>query len=409
MIKTGIYGLLRVMLLFGPLPSWWGWTLLALGLASALFGVRWALSQRDLKRALAYSSVDNIGIILLGLGLGGLGIAYHQPALVVLGFTGALLHAMNHALFKSLLFLGAGAVLHATGSREIDRLGGLARAMPRTAFAFVLGSIAIVGLPGLNGFVGEWTLVRGFLAAGGSAGPLRLAGLGVAAMGLIGALTLACFLRLGCGVFLGRPRDPEITAGDDAPGGMGFGFALLGAACLAVGVVPALAVVPARRVAAQLSIDPIPGGVLASVAGAPTRGITLLVGTLLLVAALLWVVRGSLRRAAERRLGPTWGCAYSLSTPRMQYTAASFTAPLVRALVGAGAPATAGGMPGADADRDDRILRGMAAPVWKRLRALAFELRPMQHGKMTTYLQFIIGTVLLLLAFLFFAGPGPSR
>ena len=130
MLKIGIYGLLRVLLLLGPAPAWWGWTVLLLGLASAVLGVLWALAQHDLKRLLAYHSVENIGIILLGLGLGALGITYRQPGLALLGFTGAILHTLNHALFKSLLFLGAGAVVRATGTREIDRLGGLARAMP---------------------------------------------------------------------------------------------------------------------------------------------------------------------------------------------------------------------------------------------------------------------------------------
>jgi formate hydrogenlyase subunit 3/multisubunit Na+/H+ antiporter MnhD subunit len=409
MIKTGIYGLFRVLLLFGTPPAWWGWSLLLLGATSALFGVRWALSQDDLKRALAYSSIDNIGIILLGLGLGSLGLAYRQPALALLGFAAALLHAINHALFKSLLFLGAGAVLYATGIREIDRLGGLAGAMPRTAWAFLLGSIAIAGLPGLNGFVGEWTLARGFLAAGGSAGPVRIAGLGLAAVGLIAALTLACFLRLGGAIFLGKPRVTGVRAAEDAPGGIGFGLGLLAAACLAVGMLPALAAVPARRVATLLLNGSIPDGIATSVADVPTRGITLLVMGLLSIGAVIWATRRIGRHPSGSRTAPTWGCAYSLSTARMQYTAASFSAPLVRALARSGAPVTPVNGPAGDSATDDRVLRGIAAPVWDRLRTLANELRPMQHGRVTTYLQFIIGTVLLLLGFLFVAGMGPAR
>jgi hydrogenase-4 component B len=406
MIKTGIYGLLRVLILFGPLPKWWGWTLLLLGLTSALFGVRWALSQHDLKRALAYSSVDNIGIILLGLGLGSLGSAYQRPALLLLGFAGALLHAMNHALFKSLLFLGAGAVGHATGTRQIDRLGGLVRSMPRTAWAFLLGSVAIIGLPGLNGFVGEWTLVRGFLAAGGTAGSIRFAGLGVAAVGLIGALTLACFLRLGSTVFLGVPRVPGVAAAADAPGGIGFGMALLGVLCLGVGLFPSVAAVPAGRVAAMLMPGLIPGEIAAAVTGAPTRAITVLVLSLLLVGGVVWAIRRSGSPGVPPRIGATWGCAFPAPSGRMQYTAASFSAPLARMLDASGAVSTGSGMPVSDSDRDDRLLRGIVVPVWERIKTMAGRLRPIQDGRVTTYLQFIVGTVLVLLAFLFFAGMG---
>lgn len=408
MIKTGIYGLLRVLALFGTPPAWWGWTMLLLGLVTALFGVRWALTQHDLKRALAYSSVDNIGIILLGVGLGALGTTYGRPTIALLGFTGALLHAMNHALFKSLLFLGAGAVVHATGTREIDRLGGLARAMPRTAAAFFLGSLAVIGLPGLNGFVGEWTLVRGLLAAGRSPGAIRLAGFGAAAMGLIGALTLACFLRLGTAVFLGTPRVPDVAAREDAPGGMGLGLLLLGAACLAIGLAPALAVVPARRVAAMLLTGPSGGSAGVPVLDLPTQGISLLAGSLLLTGAVVWGIRWRRGPMRPLRAAATWGCAYSAPGARMQYTAASFSAPLARILSGRSVPVPGAAKSDIDFDRDDWVLRGMAGPVWETVRRLANELRPMQRGRVTTYLQFIIGTVLALLGFLFFAGMGTS-
>lgn len=404
MIKTGVYGLFRVLSLFGAPPPWWAWTVLLLGLASALLGVLWALTQHDLKRALAYSSVDNIGVILLGLGLGALGTAYHNPVLALLGFTGALLHTLNHALFKSLLFLGAGAVVRATGTREIDRLGGLARAMPRTAWAFLIGSIAIVGLPAFNGFIGEWTLVRGFLAAGGSAGPLRLAGLGAAAIGLIGALTLACFLRLGTAVFLGKPRAAGVEPTEDAPGGIGAGLALLGVACFAIGLLPAIAVTPALRVAATLSASPgtvaigPPGGT------ATTRAVTVLVAGLLFTCAIVWSIRLRAGRAGKVRVDATWACAYPAPTVRMQYTAASFSAPLVRAFASTAIPAVEGSIAGGNAGREDRVLHGFAVPVWRRIRRLAAELRPLQQGRVTTYLQYIIGTVVLLLGFLFFSG-----
>jgi hydrogenase-4 component B len=408
MIKTGVYGLFRVLSLFGAPPPWWAWTVLLLGLASALLGVLWALTQDDLKRALAYSSVDNIGVILLGLGLGALGTAYHNPVLALLGFTGALLHTLNHALFKSLLFLGAGAVVRATGTREIDRLGGLARVMPRTAWAFLIGSMAIVGLPALNGFIGEWTLVRGFLVAAGSTGPLRLAGLGAAAVALIGALTLACFLRLGTTVFLGRPRSAGVEATEDAPGGIGAGLALLGLVCLAIGVVPSIAVTPALRVAAMISPNPPTRARAAPGDAAITGAVSALVAGLLVLAAIVWLVRLRAGGAGSVRTGTTWGCGYATPTVRMQYTAASFSAPLAQVFSTPPILVGDGTVPDAGPAREDRVLHGFAVPAWERIRRLAAELRPLQQGRVTTYLRYIIGTVLLLLGFLYFSGKSAT-
>ena len=213
MIKTGIYGLLRMLTLLGPPPAWWGWTLLAIGAVSGILGVLYALSQHDLKRLLAYHSVENVGIIALGLGVGLLGISYGNPAMAVLGFTGGLLHVVNHALFKGLLFLGAGSVLHATGT-EIDRLGGLLRRMPVTGATFLVGAAAISGLPPLNGFVGEFLIYLGAMA--GLAGQARvvsawplMAVLVVGGLALIGGLAAACFTKAFGIVFLGEPRGAE--------------------------------------------------------------------------------------------------------------------------------------------------------------------------------------------------------
>ena len=168
MIKTGIYGLLRMLTLLGPPPAWWGWTFLAIGVVSGILGVLYALAQHDLKRLLAYHSVENIGIIALGLGVGVLGISYGNPTMAALGFTGGLLHVVNHAVFKSLLFLGAGSVLHATGTGELDRLGGLLKRMPVTGATFLIGAAAISGLPPLNGFVSEFLIYLGAIAGIGS-------------------------------------------------------------------------------------------------------------------------------------------------------------------------------------------------------------------------------------------------
>ncbi len=234
MIKTGIYGLLRTFTFLGEAPSWWGWTLVAIGAVSGILGVLFALAQHDLKRLLAYHSVENIGIIALGMGVGLLGLAHHLPVMAFLGFSGAMLHVLNHALFKSLLFLGAGAVQHSTGTRDIDRLGGLLKKMPVTGATFLVGACAISGLPPLNGFVSELLIYLGVLT--GVADPSRVAGVGwallcvlvVGGLALIGGLAAACFTKaFGC-VFLGEPRSEpakrghEVGAGDahvDGPAG----------------------------------------------------------------------------------------------------------------------------------------------------------------------------------------------
>jgi hydrogenase-4 component B len=396
MLKMGIYGLFRVLALLGTPPPWWGWTVLGLGLASAVFGVLWALAQQDVKRALAYSSVENIGIILLGLGLAALGTAYRQPAVALLGYAGALLHTLNHALFKSLLFLGAGAVVRDTGTREIDRMGGLARHMPRTAVAFLIGSVAIIGLPPLNGFVSEWTLVRGFLAAGRDAGALRWTSLGAAGLGLVGALALACFVRLGGTMFLGRPRDGAVRGEGRADAALFLPMALLILPCVAIGLAPSVALEFAVRVAgggAGIGLPPH---------GHPSMGLRLFGAAVLALGFAAWVLRGLGGRRALAGSAATWGCGYSRPTARMQSTAASFGASILAAFRIVAGPEDAG-RPGRS---PDRVFGSLARPLWNRIQALAHSVRPLHQGRVTTYLQYMIWTLLLLLGFLLFTATG---
>jgi formate hydrogenlyase subunit 3/multisubunit Na+/H+ antiporter MnhD subunit len=404
MLKMGIYGLLRVVSLVGPPPAWWGWTLLGLGLTSALLGVLWALAQRDIKRALAYSSVENVGIILLGLGLGALGTTYRLAAVAQLGYAAALLHALNHALFKSLMFLGAGAIVRGTGTRAIDRLGGLARRMPRTAVAFMAGCIAIAGLPPLNGFVGEWTLVRGFLSAGLAGGPLRWTGLGAAGVGLVGALSLACFVRLAGSALLGKPRAPvaDGTAEADADAQLSPPLALLAVVCVAIGLAPALAVTFALRAAGPVIGAPVQRGVLPGIIE-PATSAGLLGALLLLVVTVAWGLRAVRFASARRASAATWGCAWSAPTPRMQYTASSFGAPILAAIPLSGSRVRLADREGTSPG--DRVTRGVAR-LWDRIQALARTVRPLQRGRVTTYLQYIIWTVLLLLGYLLVAAVG---
>ncbi len=218
MIKTGIYGIVRVFSFIGAPPAWWGWTLVCIGAVSGVMGVLFALAQHDIKRLLAYHSVENIGIICLGLGVGLLGMSYGSPIVAFLGFAGGLLHVLNHALFKGLLFLGAGAASHAAGTREIDRLGGLLRRMPLTGAAFLVGAAAICGLPPLNGFISELLVFLGayHAAAAGPAAQAAAAGIVVAALALIGGLAAACFAKAFGISFLGEPRTPAAAAAVEA-------------------------------------------------------------------------------------------------------------------------------------------------------------------------------------------------
>jgi formate hydrogenlyase subunit 3/multisubunit Na+/H+ antiporter MnhD subunit len=337
-IKSGIYGLLRLLTWLPPLGTACGVLLLSLGAVTGLLGVLLALTQHDVKRLLAYHSVENIGIMLLGIGLGVLGQATAQPALVALGLGGALLHVLNHALFKGLLFLSAGAVIHATGTGEIDRLGGLAKRSPVNAAMFLLGAVAICGLPPGNGFVSEWLLYGG-LFGGATTLPATSAAacvLALAALALMGGLALACFAKVYGVVFLGEPRDASLPA-RATPGSMLAAMALPAGACLLIGLLPALCApltAEAVRVVARVpvALDASSSSVLGALPALSALG-GVLVGAVVVLALV--------RRAALARHGiasadvPTWGCGYARSTPRMATTGSSFAWALVSIFRGA--------------------------------------------------------------------------
>jgi formate hydrogenlyase subunit 3/multisubunit Na+/H+ antiporter MnhD subunit len=409
MLKMGIYGLLRVLLMLGPPPPWFGWTLLGLGLLSGVLGVLWALAQHELKRLLAYHSVENIGIILLGMGVGALGVTYHHPVVAVLGFTGALLHTLNHALFKSLLFLGAGTVIRAAGSRMIDQMGGLGRMLPWTAVCFGIGSVAIVGLPPLNGFVSEWVVFRGLLSAGLSRDVTRLAVIGVAGLGLIGGLALACFTKVNATVFLGYRRAiPSGTrlAADPGPG-MLVPMLLLAGSCVVLGLFPGLALVPASMIASGLVPASAGAGVAAVSWTADAARITLLgFGLLLLATVGLWL-RRRLARGAAPTLAATWGCAAGWATARMQYTASSYAAPLLAAF-GPLAGVREHRAPAAyHSSAEDPIQDRAVLPFWRLLGRTGQRLRGIQGGRLRWYLSWIILTLVALLYYLATAGGPP--
>jgi hydrogenase-4 component B len=333
LLKTGIYGLLRLTGLFAAPPVSWGFVLAAAGVASGVLGVAFALGQHDLKRLLAWHSVENIGIIAMGAGLALLGRARGDAALALLGFCGAALHVVNHAFFKSLLFLGAGSVQHACGTRELDRLGGLARAMPATALLFLVGAAAISGLPPLNGFASEWLVGLGALRAlrrpGGDL--VAFAALVAPALALIGGLAAACFVKVQGMVFLGSPRGDEAGRAHESPRAMLVPMAALAVACAIIGLAPQLWVAPLARAAAAWAA--LPGAELAAPAreaATAASKVSLVAVILVLAAAGLALARRRLSRARPSPRSETWGCGYAAPTARMQYTGSSFAEMLVR-------------------------------------------------------------------------------
>jgi hydrogenase-4 component B len=337
-VKMGIYGLLRLLSWLPPLPAGCAYLLLIIAVVSGVMGVLYALAQHDLKRLLAYHTVENIGIIALGISVGMLGQATGHVAVAVLGYAGALLHVANHALFKGLLFLSAGAVLRSTGTTDIERLGGLAKTTPVNAGLFLVGAVAICGLPPLNGFVSEW-VVYGALFGGAIHGEGTSAvapALGLVALALMGGLALACFAKVFGVVFLGEPRDPRVHA-ECTPALMRIGMGGLALACVVIGLAPGLWLPLVYRAA-----DALTGAVPATAVAPAMRNVLAPAETLSLLAMTLlaWLVglallrRWMLARTAARyptsapNVG-TWGCGYTQPTPRMQYSASSFVASLV--------------------------------------------------------------------------------
>ncbi|MEW5977095.1 MAG: hydrogenase 4 subunit B [Acidobacteriota bacterium] len=339
LIKTGIYGMVRVFFGFlDPPPLSWGLLILVVGSVSAVLGVLYALVEHDLKRLLAFHSIENIGIILVGLGASLLFLSFHQPALAALGLVAGLYHTLNHACFKGLLFLGAGAVLQATGTRNMEELGGLIRRLPWTTFFFLLGAVAISGLPPLNGFVSEWltyqTLLQGF---GVTPGAVRLIfPVGGALLALTGALAAACFVKAVGIAFLSLPRSPQAEAAQEVPRSMLLGMATLGVACVALGVLPMFLVSLLDSVTMELLGQSVTAGLIAPDGWVLTplgmgRGAISTAGMAALFVALLpmplglWLV---FSRRTPHRVDETWDCGLDRLTPQMEYTATAYSKPL---------------------------------------------------------------------------------
>jgi formate hydrogenlyase subunit 3/multisubunit Na+/H+ antiporter MnhD subunit len=332
MIKIGIYGLLRTLTFLGPPALWWGPVLMVIGFSGAMLGVSLAVTQRDLKRALAYSSIENVGLIVLALGVGLWGLAGGHPRVAVLGLAGGLLHLWNHSLMKGLMFLCAGSVLHGTGTRDMEQLGGLMKRMPRTGSWMVLGAVALAAAPPLNGFVSEWILYMGMLQGGlelEGAGRVAMLG-GVGMLALIGGLALIGFVRLIGMVWLGEPRGEAARHAHESSGLMTVPLAVLGGLCLLAALFPgwllSLIAVPVQQVFG-IPVTQFSGMIESAQSPVTVLG-TVNAAVILVVAAcagVLWACGWRTARAADA----TWGCGYVAPTARMQYTGQSFSEMLV--------------------------------------------------------------------------------
>jgi formate hydrogenlyase subunit 3/multisubunit Na+/H+ antiporter MnhD subunit len=403
-LKSGIYGMVRVFSAFSELPVWWGCTVLVLGAISGVVGVVFAIGQHDLKRLLAYHSIENIGIIMMGLGTALIGQSLQNAALLVLGMGGALLHVVNHATFKALLFLAAGSVIHATGTRQLDLMGGVAKRLPLSSLAFLIGAVAICGLPPLNGFVSELMVYLGFFSAlrsyPGVAGTLPA--LAAPALAMVGALAVACFVKVYGVVFLGSPRSAEHAAGHESPYSMLLPMALLCLICVLIGVAPGVIASPLNGALqgyqSSLSSQGLAGFV-------PFGRLSLLAAGLIVSALLVGVI---LRRRVAGRpqaVSATWGCGYLRPTPRMQYSSSSFGAMLVDWFRGLLCPEVhreevAGlfPVPGRfESHVPETVLERLYLPWLEYLHLKSTVIRRLQHGKLNIYIFYTFITLVLLL------------
>lgn len=407
MITMGFYGLARFVPLLGPPPLWWGLLLMAVGAAGAVGGIAFALAQRDVKRILAYSTIENAGVIALAFGMGLLGTTLDRPVVAALGWVGGLLHLWNHALFKSLLFLGYGAAAQAVHTRDAEAMGGLLRRWPTVGGLMVLGAGAIAALPGLNGFTGEWAILLGFLTGGAeTGGAARIALLaGVPTLALTGALAAACFARLTGVALLGQPRSDEARHAPEPGWEMWLPMLGLAALCVVLAWAPgpvAALLAPAVRAVAPLADV----GAVAHVV-APLQGVALVIAVGIgLGIALRWrLARHADPSAGAMRRAPTWGCGYPLPAPRMQYTASSFAEPVTRVFepllqsrIESELPAEAL-WPRAASWRSytpDRVLTQFYRPAFGAVERALLRLRGLQQGRISTYLLYIVLTVLVL-------------
>jgi hydrogenase-4 component B len=398
-IKMGIYGIVRFTGWL-PVPAAAGWVVISLGATSALLGIAFAFAQNDFKRLLAYCSVENVGVILIGVGAALLAVTHGDAPWGRLALAGAFLHVWNHGAFKSLLFFGAGSALHATGTREMSKLGGLWRTMPWTAGLFVLGSVAVSGLPPLNGFVSEWLVYLGLFDAATGKGTSAWAAIPAAILlAMAGALAMASFAKAGAMIFLGAPRTQIAAHAHECGMGMRGPMLALAGLCVTIGLAPALFWPVVARVVASWH----PAWVIVE-APAPiaTLGSVHVALAILVLGAAVWLWRKAHANGLQR--GLTWDCGYATPAARMQYTSASFGG-IVASWFGwilqpeRRLRRPRGQFP-TEAIRLERIpetvLERIIGPVVTVIMQVSTLVRQLQHGRLQFYILYVLAGLIVL-------------
>jgi len=406
MIKMGIYGIVRFYLLLAPTSVVFGQIVIGLGIISGILGVVYAIGMQDIKKMLAYSSVENIGIILLGLGVGMLGAASGNETMAAFGFAGGLLHIFNHSIFKSLLFMGAGSVLHQAKTGSSNELGGLMKKMPVTGRAMLIGSISISGLPPFNGFISEFLIYYGAihgLSLHGASFVFSI--LAIISLAVIGALAGAAFTKLIGVVFLGEPRTDKASGANEAGAFMGIALSLLAASCLVIGVWPDYFVQAAFQATQAI---PLVADFEAGQFMPIMTNIARTAALFLLLFIVIAVIRRMLYLGKEVTSSGTWGCGFTQPTVRMQYTGTSyadtivdFFRPFIRVEKKySGINKIFPGKTTYSSHIEDTSELGLTNFIVQPVLFLLGKLRWIQHGNIQLYIGYIVLAIIAMLIFI---------
>jgi hydrogenase-4 component B len=411
MLKTALYGMIRVSFdLLGEPVWWWGLVPLALGLFSSLYGVVFAAAQTDMKRLLAYSSIENVGILFTGLGLAIVFTGADMRAAAALTLIAVMYHAMNHAFMKSLLFLGTGAVLHATGERNLGHLGGLIHRMPWVAWLTLVGALAIAGLPPLNGFVSEWLLLQSFLFAHNVPHPFvnMLLPLGAALVALAAALAGYVMVKFFGVIFLGQPREASLRHAHDAGITERLGLSWLALGCILLGLFPTYVISLFSVVTRQLGLGALPVSdapwwLLVPIPERQTSYAPLVFFAVILIVVLLSICGVRLFYHQRVRRGAAWDCGFGGLTSRMQDTAEGFGQPIRHLFqpffaIHRELPTPFDRAPKYRLEIGDRFWLGLYQPLGALTRFVADRVAWLQQGRIATYLLYSFVTLVVLLA-----------